>query len=121
MGGENTTQEMYENRWTGEGSTNSHPGANRDVLPSDYYLEDGSYLRINNITLGYTFSEIAPHVSSVRIYVNAQNPFLFTGYSGFTPELIGNQDGDPYGTAGVELSAYPNTRTLLFGINIDLQ
>lgn len=121
LGGENTTQEMYENRWTGEGSTNSHPGANRDQLPSDYYLEDGSYLRINNITFGYTFSELTPHVSNVRVYLNAQNPFLFTGYSGFTPELVGDQNGDPYGTAGIEFSAYPNTRTLLFGVNIDLQ
>lgn len=121
LGGENTTEEMFQNRWTEEGSTNSHPGANRDELPSDYYLENGSYLRINNLTLGYTFDDIAPHVNNVRVYMSAQNPLLVTGYSGFTPELIGNNNGDPYGTAGMEFSAYPNTRSLLFGVNIDLQ
>lgn len=119
LGGENVTEEMFEDRWTSPGSTNSNPGANRDELTSNYYLESGAYFRINNITLGYTFDDIAQHLNSVRLYVSAQNPFLFTGYSGFTPELIGN--GDPYGTAGVEISAYPNTRQILFGINIDLQ
>lgn len=121
LGGENITEEMFENRWTGANSTNSDPGANRALIASDYYLESGAFFRINNITLGYTLSEVIQHVSSVRFYVSAQNPFLFSGYSGFTPELQGNQGGDPYGTAGLELSAYPNTRTLLFGINVDLQ
>src|SRR5699024_3384394 len=61
-GGENITEEVFNNRWTGPGTTNKHPGANRDHLPSNYYLEDGSYLRINNITLGYTLTDIVKHV-----------------------------------------------------------
>ncbi|WP_142714407.1 SusC/RagA family TonB-linked outer membrane protein [Fodinibius sediminis] len=121
FGGENTTRDMFEKRWTGEGSTNTHPGANRDARASSYYLEDGAYFRINNITLGYSLPEIIDRVSRVRFYVSAENPVLLTGYSGFTPELIGSDNGNPYGTAGIELSAYPNTRTLLFGINIDLK
>lgn len=119
LGGENTTEEMFEKRWTGPGSTNTNPGANRDQRASSYYLEDGDYFRINNITLGYTLSNIAKFASRIRFYVSAQNPFLITGYSGFTPELPGN--GNPYGTSGIELAAYPNTRTILFGIDLDLQ
>lgn len=117
FGGENTTKEMYDNRWTGEGSTNEHPGANRDAIASNYYLESGAFLRINNITLGYSLPDLVEQVSNVRFYVSAQNPFIITRYPGFTPELASN--GNPYGTAGIELAAYPNTRTLLFGINID--
>lgn len=121
FGGENISQEVYDNRWTGENSTNEHPGANRDAVASDYYLEDGSFLRINNITLGYSLPNIVDRVSNLRFYVSAQNPFMFTGYSGFTPELIGNDNGDPYERAGIELNAYPNTRMLLFGINVEFQ
>lgn len=121
FGGENIREETFNERWTGSGSTNEHPGANRDAVASSYYLEDGSYFRINNITVGYTLNKLIDHVSNVRFYVSAQNPFMFTDYPGFTPELASVDGGRPYGTAGIELSAYPNTRTVLFGINIDFQ
>ncbi len=117
-GGENITAAVFNERWTGPGSTNVNPGANRDALASSYYLEDGDYLRINNITLGYTLRDVIEEISSIRIYATAQNPFLFTDYSGFTPELLGS--GAPNGSSGIELSAYPNTKTFLFGINIEL-
>lgn len=114
-GGENIAADVFNNRWTGAGSTNAHPGANRDAEASNYYLEDGDYFRINNITLGYTFSKM-DYVSKVRIYATAQNPFIFTKYSGFTPEIIGSAGGN----GGVDLSAYPNNKTFLFGVNIEL-
>ncbi|WP_026755310.1 TonB-dependent receptor [Sediminibacter sp. Hel_I_10] len=116
--GENITADVFNERWTGPGSTNVNPGANRDSRASSYYLEDGDYLRINNITLGYTLKNVVDEISSIRIYATAQNPFLFTDYTGFTPELLGN--GNPNQTSGIELSAYPNTKTFLFGINIEL-
>ncbi|MBW2961979.1 SusC/RagA family TonB-linked outer membrane protein [Mesonia aestuariivivens] len=116
LGGENIPVEVFENRWTGAGSTNANPGANKDAYASSHYLEDGDYFRINNITFGYTLPEIKM-VSKARVYVSAQNAFIFTKYSGFTPEL--NSDGNPYGTTGIELSAYPNTSTFLMGLNLE--
>lgn len=118
LGGENISEDIFNKRWTGPGSTNVNPGADRDVEASSYYLEDGSYFRINNITVGYTLPEISSFVSSARVYVTLQNPFMFTDYSGFTPEL--NQNGDPTNTTGIELSAYPNTRSFIVGANFKL-
>lgn len=115
-GGENISTDTYNNRWTGEGSTNLHPGADRDSYASSYYLEAGDYFRINNITLGYTFKQLYSPSSNIRLYVTAQNPFMFTKYSGFSPEIPG--DGNPQLTSGIELSAYPTTRNFLFGINV---
>ena len=115
-GGENITEETFKNRWTGPGSTNKHPGANRDAIASTYFLESGSYFRINNITLGYTFKDLISKGTKLRLYATAQNPFMFTGYSGFSPEITGN--GLPNETAGIELNAYPTTRNFLFGINV---
>lgn len=116
-GGENIAAETFNNRWYGEGTSNVNPGANRDALASNYYLEDGAYFRINNITLGYTLKDVIG-LSKLRLYGTAQNPFMFTKYSGFTPEL--NQNGAPGDTAGIELSAYPNIKTFIFGVNIEL-
>lgn len=121
-GGENITAETFNQRWTGAGSTNKNPGASRDSYASSYYLESGAYFRINNITLGYTFENLYSKTSKLRIYLSAQNPFIFTKYSGFSPEISGvsdgNDGGNPNGTAGIELSAYPTTRNFLFGLNL---
>jgi len=127
-GGENVTAETFNQRWTGPGSTNVNPGAARDSYASSYYLESGSYFRINNITLGYTFDKLYSSTSKLRIYFSAQNPFMFTKYSGFSPEISGVSEnssgiggssaGSPNGTSGIELSAYPTTRNFLFGLNL---
>lgn len=115
-GGENITKDTFNERWTGPGSTNKHPGANRDSYSSTYFLESGSYFRINNITLGYTFNDLVFKGSKLRLYATAQNPFMFTDYSGFSPEITGS--GLPNETAGIELDAYPTTRNFLFGFNL---
>lgn len=117
-GGENIAYDTFKNRWTGEGSTNKNPGANREAIASTYYLEKGDYFRINNITLGYTFKDLVFKGSRLRTYFTAQNPFMFTGYKGFSPEIIGSDNGVPNGTSGIELSAYPSTRNFLFGVNL---
>ena len=127
-GGENITAETFNERWTGAGSTNVNPGAARDSYASSYYLESGSYFRINNVTVGYTFNKLYSKTSKLRIYFSAQNPFMFTKYTGFSPEISGISDnssgigtsdaGSPNGTSGIELSAYPTTRNFLFGLNL---
>jgi TonB-linked SusC/RagA family outer membrane protein len=115
-GGENIAYDTYKNRWTGEGSTNTDPGAARDSYPSSYYLENGSFFRINNITLGYSLNNLIKDASKLRVYFTAQNPFIFTKYTGFSPEI--SSDGNPGGTSGVELSAYPTTRNFIIGLNL---
>ncbi|MEM6864107.1 MAG: TonB-dependent receptor [Bacteroidota bacterium] len=114
----NISEEVFNSRWTGEGSTNAAPGADRDALASSFWLEDGDFFRINNITLGYTFDQLQGFLNRARLYVTAQNPFMFTNYSGFTPELLGN--GVPNQTAGIELQAYPTTRTFILGLNVQI-
>jgi TonB-linked SusC/RagA family outer membrane protein len=117
-GGENITADTFNNRWTGPGTSNTNPGANRTAIASSYYLEDGAFFRINNITVGYTFKDVIKDVNKIRIYGTAQNPFMFTKYTGFTPEI--NSNGDPSQTTGIELSAYPSLKTFIVGVQIDL-
>ena len=95
-------------------STGSLPGPALSSLA----VENGSYLRVRNITLGYRLSEnLLKKISlqSARFYVTAQNPFLITKYSGYNPEanIMG---GDPT-TPGVDQGTYPTARTIIFGIN----
>jgi iron complex outermembrane receptor protein len=79
-----------------------------DVILSDYYLEDGSFLRMDNITLGYTFNKDFTGGSDLRIWTGVQNAFLITDYSGIDPEISNN---------GIDATIYPRPRTFLFGIN----
>ncbi|MFT4072660.1 MAG: TonB-dependent receptor [Dysgonamonadaceae bacterium] len=117
-GGENIAYDTYKNRWTGDGSTNSNPGANRDSYASSYYLESGAYFRLNNITLGYTFNNLVVSGTSLRVYFTAQNPVTFTKYKGFSPEIASSTSA-PNLTSGIELSAYPTNRNFLMGINLN--
>ena len=87
---------------------------------STYYLEDGAFLRINNITLGYTLPPLIDRIERIRIYVTAVNPFLFTEYSGYSPEVVGGDNANPLGNAGVELDAYPTNKSFLFGLSVGL-
>jgi len=82
---------------------------------SDWYLENGSYLRIKNVTLGYTIpAAIAKRVglSSVRVYVTSNNFLTFTKYSGFDPEVGMNN-------YGVDFGRYPQARTFMAGLNVN--
>lgn len=82
---------------------------------SSRFLENGSYLRLDNTTLGYTFKKgIIPGISSLRLYTTANNLFVITGYKGIDPEI--NQGGT---APGVDTNNfYPKTRTFLFGLNL---
>ena len=104
-------------RWRGEGTSNSMPRAvysdpNMNVRHSDRFIEDGSYLRLKNLTLGYTLpTDLSrkAYLSNARLYLSAQNLFTLTRYSGFDPEV---------GAGGVDLGTYPVTRTVSLGLNI---
>lgn len=115
--GENIEYDIATDFWTPENTSAGNPKPFNSVpLASTYYLEKGDYFRINNITLGYTIDNVVDYVRSVRIYVNAINPFIIQKFSGFSPELSG--DGNPYGNPGVELSAYPTVRSFVLGLNV---
>ncbi|MBE0424248.1 MAG: TonB-dependent receptor [Lutibacter sp.] len=118
FGGENIEQSVASNIFSATNTQNQHPAPSNEVpLSSTYFLESGDFFRINNISLGYTFPKISDGIQKVRVYALAQNPFIIKSFSGFTPELPGN--GDPLGTTGIELNAYPSVSSYLFGININ--
>lgn len=119
--GENIEADLLTDFWTpsNPGASNPRPFNDRP-LASTYYVENGDYLRINNITLGYTFPKVFEGIDRVRLYVTAVNPFLFTKFTGYSPEISGNDNGNPLGTAGIELDAYPTNKTFLFGVNVGL-
>jgi TonB-linked SusC/RagA family outer membrane protein len=118
-GNYNVEYDVAINRWEPGSNENKYPRAFNGVIPPlDYFVESGSFVRINNLTLGYTFQlkENPVHVGSIRVYASAQNPFLFTRYTGFTPELPGNQN-----EAGIELNVYPVSATYMVGLNIQFK
>ncbi|MCK8524063.1 SusC/RagA family TonB-linked outer membrane protein [Aquimarina sp. D1M17] len=79
-----------------------------DVIQSDFYVEDASFLRMDNITLGYTLRDLMKGVSSLRLWAGVQNAFVITDYSGLDPEIQNN---------GVDNTIFPRGRTYLLGIN----
>ncbi|MDF1559786.1 MAG: TonB-dependent receptor [Bacteroidales bacterium] len=86
---------------------------------SDWAVEDGSFLRLNTLSLGYTIPNTVlskVYLQNVRLYVSAYNVFVLTNYSGFDPEVSSRRNTGL--TPGVDYSAYPKSRQLLFGINL---
>jgi len=121
FGGENIESAILDDFWTPSTPNAQNPRPFNDVpLPSTYYIEDGAFLRINNITLGYTLPQVFNGVDRIRVYITAVNPFLFTEYSGFSPEIVGGDSANPLGGAGIELDAYPTNKSFVFGLNVGL-
>ncbi|CAN5791482.1 TonB-dependent receptor [soil metagenome] len=119
-GTENFTKDWYENRWHGEGTSNTYPSVfiagGQNNRSNSFYVEDGSYLRIRNIQLGYTLpNSIISRwkMTRLRVYANAQNPFNFFKYRGFSPEVGGGPT-----RAGVDIDVYPLYATYNFGVNL---
>lgn len=114
---DNVEKDVVYNRWTSSNHTQSEPRANEGNLPaSDYFVESGDFLRINNLTVGYTFSKTFLErikISSLRVFATSQNLLTLKKYSGFTSEL----PGGPL-NSGIELNAYPTTRTIAVGLNV---
>jgi TonB-dependent starch-binding outer membrane protein SusC len=76
---------------------------------SDYFLENGSFLRLDNMTLGYNFENFAEKTGRLRVYANVQNLFVLTKYSGLDPEVFN----------GIDNNIYPRPRTFMFGVNLE--
>jgi len=110
----------YINRWTGAGTSNSVPRLTNDAtnnkLFSDFFLEDASFLRIQNIQVGYNFTpEVLEKVglAKLRLYTSINNLFTFTKYTGFDPTINGGAIG-----AGIDSGNYPSARQFLLGLNV---
>lgn len=107
-------------RWTGEGTSNTYPrfvlGDNVNWQSSDLYVYDGSYLRLKNIQLGYTLPEALTRkvfISSLRVYVAAENLLTFTKYHGFDPEISSGST-----SLGIDRGVYPQAKTWTVGVNV---
>lgn len=117
----NIESAVLDNFWLPSNTNPTNPKPSNELpFASTYYVEDGAYLRINNITLGFTFPKINKRIDKIRVYATAVNPFLFTKYSGFSPEISGSEGGSPTGSAGIELDAYPTNKTFAVGLNVSL-
>ncbi|RXP46498.1 TonB-dependent receptor [Lutibacter sp. HS1-25] len=109
-------------RWTGEGTTNSTPrvttAASVNNVFSDYYVEDASFARIQNIQLGYSFKYETINsvgIDKLRLYASINNLYTFTKYRGFD---AGASSGNPIG-GGIDDGFYPIPRTYMLGLNIN--
>lgn len=109
-------------RWTGEGTSNTVPrvttAATSNNVFSDYFVEDASYLRIQNVQLGYSLPQTILEktgFNKIRIYAGVNNLYTFTKYKGFDP---GASNGAPIG-GGIDYGFYPIPRTYLLGLNVN--
>jgi hypothetical protein len=116
------------NAWTPTNTNTSIPRAvsgdiNQNARPSTRFIEDGSYLRLKNLMLGYNVPSNSLQsitkgvVSNFRIYVSAQNLFTITDYSGYDPE-VGNRTPNSSLTSGIDFAVYPQPKSYLIGIQV---
>ena len=110
--------DFYKNRWTESNKKTSYPSAEAmqrgyTQQCNEFFVEDGSYIRIQNIQLGYTFSNLPDKylVRNVRCYLSAQRPFTYFRYNGFTTEI----GGSPI-ASGIDTSTYPMQAIYTLGI-----
>jgi len=118
LGGRNAVAGMV-NRWSATNPSNEYAsGFQGGRIPvSDRFVEDGSFVRMKNITLGYKFPKIKGF-SSIRLYISGNNLFTITKYSGYDPEV--NSFGGSNVLIGVDNLVYPVARTFLAGLQIGL-
>jgi TonB-linked SusC/RagA family outer membrane protein len=119
-GTENFSQDFYNKRWHGAGTSNTYPSANigggQNYRSNSFYVENGSYFRVRNVQLGYTFPKSIMDrmkLNKLRVYVNAQNALNLFSYRGFSPEIGGGPT-----RAGVDVNVYPLYATYTFGVNV---
>lgn len=115
----NVPKEILDNAWTSEkGGTNPKIfyDSGRKLLFSRRFVEDGSYLKLRNISLSYTFTKPFKHVQSIKATLSGNNLLTFTKYSGFDPEV--NAFGSSPSQRGVDAGGYPQSRTFSFNLGV---
>lgn len=111
----------YLNRWTGAGTSDFEPrvtNAGHNYIPSERFIEDGSFLRLRNVTLGYTLpNELLgrANIQNLRIFVGGTNLITWTEYTGYTPEIV--NANNPFDT-GFDAGIFPIARTYTVGLNV---
>ncbi|MBA7551872.1 TonB-dependent receptor P3 [subsurface metagenome] len=88
------------------------------ITGSSRYLEKGDYLRLSNLTLGYTVKEAPLFFKSIRFTLTGQNLFVITNFTGFDPEVNTDKNIDGVPSYGIEYTPYPSARTFTFGLNV---
>lgn len=124
----NVTQRYYDEHWTGEGTSNTQPRASwtaksNNTKPSTRFLEDGSFVRLKNVQLGYNFDKKLLQkisISNLRLYVSASNLWTLTRYSGLDPEFSTNNNSKSEGdlAAGIDFGTYPNSTVIQTGLQL---
>ncbi|QNL51223.1 TonB-dependent receptor [Olivibacter sp. SDN3] len=115
---DNIEASFAQNRWTPENPSQTDPRIIDTAVPaSTYFMESGDFLRLNNLTVGYSLPSAllskSKWINNLRLFATSQNLFTLQKFSGFSPELRG---GDIL-ASGIELNIYPTTRTFAFGIS----
>ena len=119
----NIANEVIDNHWstTNTGSVIPAPdydGRAVNAQPSDYYVEDGSYLRLESLQIGYTLRNLSQiGGGNLRVYVQGQNLLTLTNYTGLDPAMSNFGRADV--SAGVDFGNYPSNRVLMFGVNLN--
>lgn len=122
-GYQNALADAYTKAWRKEGDNAVYPritteNDNQNFRTSSFMVEDGSYLRLQNLQIGYTLPgkwiKALQYVKNCRIYMSAQNLFTITGYSGLDPDLGSNSPLN----MGYDNTRYPSSRTYMFGVNL---
>lgn len=124
----NVTQRYYDERWTGEGTSDTQPRASwagkaNNTKPSTRFLESGAYLRLKNIQIGYTLPDEIAHKAyfdKMRVYVTGQNILTFTKYPGLDPEMTVSDNSTSEGdmAAGIDWGTYPSAVSYSIGIQL---
>jgi len=129
----NLTQRVYDERWHGEGTSNTMPrvswlGSTNNIIPSSRFLEDGSYVRLKNLQIGYNIPAKAfgkTGIRGIRVYITGQNLITFTKYTGLDPEMhisdnVKREQNVSDVAAGIDWGTYPSARSYVFGLNVNL-
>ncbi len=114
------TQHYYENAWTlhNQHNISRYPSGLAEMRPVDVFVEDGSYLRLKNIRLGYSFSIQRLNINKVSVYISGTNLFTLTNYSGADPEV--SSYGNNIMMQGVDHHSYPLAKIYSLGLSVNL-